>query len=102
MMSGTSSVLRIALLLAVCAVVLVSSDIGKEITCCKQVNKSKQNSNMIVKYEIQNEASPCVKAIIFTLRDGTSRCLDPKANWVTLKIKELDRKKSSAITPNHR
>ncbi|KAJ1088843.1 hypothetical protein NDU88_001998 [Pleurodeles waltl] len=101
-MSGPSTVLRISLLLAACAVILVSSDIGKEITCCTKVNKSKQNSNMIVKYEIQKESSHCVNAIIFTLHDGTSRCSDPKAKWVTLKMKELDRKKRSAVPSNRR
>ncbi|XP_078522030.1 uncharacterized protein LOC144791252 isoform X2 [Lissotriton helveticus] len=101
MMSGTSTVLRIALLLAVCAAVLVSSDIGKETTCCKQVNTSKKDSSMIVKYEIQKEALPCVNAIIFTLQDGTSRCLNATAKWVTRKMKELEIK-SSAIKPNRR
>ncbi|XP_069474101.1 C-C motif chemokine 24-like [Ambystoma mexicanum] len=101
-MSGINKVLPIALVLVLCAMAFVSSDAGKESTCCTQVSNSKRNEHNIVKYQKQEINPPCVQAVIFTLQDKTSMCSNPKLKWVERKMKELDEKERQKVTVNRR
>ncbi|XP_041064995.1 eotaxin-like [Carcharodon carcharias] len=62
--------------------------------CCTKVSR-RLIPFQVTHYRIQPELSPCVEAIIFyTVKKGPL-CADPKARWVSRKIKEINARMQS-------
>ncbi|XP_020372334.2 eotaxin-like [Rhincodon typus] len=85
--------LKIAVVLVLfCAVsVLSRSYRGPGIVstnCCTKVSR-KPIPFQVTHYRIQPALSPCVEAIIFYTVEKGPLCAEPKARWVSRKIKEI-------------
>ncbi|XP_043558844.1 eotaxin-like [Chiloscyllium plagiosum] len=86
--------LKIALLLVLfCAVSVFSRSYrGPGIVstnCCTKVSR-KPIPFLITHYRMQPLLAPCVEAIIFYTVEKGPLCADPKARWVSRKIKETN------------
>ncbi|XP_018596503.1 eotaxin-like isoform X2 [Scleropages formosus] len=58
-------------------------------SCCKSVSSAVVNLD-ILSYEHQPALGPCVEAIVFQTNKGKV-CSNPKARWVSKKIKEMQK-----------
>ncbi|XP_067850863.1 eotaxin-like [Heptranchias perlo] len=85
--------LKIALVLVFCAVSVLSRSYrgpGMVTTnCCTKVSR-KPIRFQVTHYRFQPELSPCVEAVIFYTVEKGALCSDPKARWVSRKIKEIN------------
>ncbi|MEQ2172831.1 hypothetical protein GOODEAATRI_025434, partial [Goodea atripinnis] len=66
-------------------------------TCCKIVGTT-EITEPIISYQIQKLNPPCVKAVIFTTKNG-QYCSHLSAPWVFRKIREFMRAKAQSSTP---
>uniref|UniRef100_A0A667YFQ0 Chemokine interleukin-8-like domain-containing protein n=1 Tax=Myripristis murdjan TaxID=586833 RepID=A0A667YFQ0_9TELE len=78
-----------SVLVAVVLVTLAGSGSAewKQWDCCKEVS-TKELTEPIIGYELQEENLPCVKAVIFQTEKG-SFCSYVGAPWVRAKVNEL-------------
>ncbi|XP_037360405.1 C-C motif chemokine 24 [Talpa occidentalis] len=100
-MAGTTTLVSVLLLLALCAHCLAPADsVVIPSTCCMNFISKRIPESRVVSYQFSSK-SVCPKAgVIFTTKKGKKFCGNPEDHWVQRYMKNLDakRRKTSAGT----
>ncbi|XP_033894084.3 C-C motif chemokine 4-like [Acipenser ruthenus] len=79
---------QLALIVIICGLAIATNGAGKPIPCCQQTSRQPIKGR-ITGYIFQEEALPCVKAVIF-YSNGKIICSNPKMPWVKIKIEQFE------------
>ncbi|XP_041120767.1 C-C motif chemokine 4-like [Polyodon spathula] len=79
---------QLALIVIICGLAIGTNGAGKPVPCCQQTTRQRIKGP-ITGYTFQEEALPCVKAVIF-YSNGKIICSNPKMPWVKTKIEQFE------------